>query len=151
MKNIHGGKSGITLIELLIAISILLLMSGLTIPAFKSYQSNLELGTIGKNLTSDLRFAQQLTVTQQIDHAVHLNLTEKKYEIIKCLEPEEIIQEKKLSEKVEFYQVNGFSNNRVEFNPYGAAKESGSIILINDRNETLTIEVKPSGYVKIVE
>ena len=57
--------------------------------------------------------------------------------------------EKSLSEGVIFYQIIGFSDEEVVFNPYGAVKEMGSVSLINIEEKIKIIEVRPSGFVKI--
>ena len=50
---------------------------------------------------------------------------------------------------VNFYQIIGFSDEKVVFNPYGAVKEMGSVSLINIEQKIKIIEVRPSGFVKI--
>ncbi len=44
--------------------------------------------------------------------------------------------------------IYGFTGDKISFNYYGAAIETGTILLLNTAtNKTAVIEVKPSGYV----
>lgn len=150
MKN-SNFKNGFTLTEILVIIGIIGILALIGIPAFRSFKSSLELSGIVRELVTDLRYAQQLTVTEQINHGVRFDFTENKnkYQIIKYLgtdgESEEILKEKSLPEGIYFQEIDNF--NEAKFNPYGAAVENGKVRLVNTK--TKTIDIRPSGFVKI--
>lgn len=142
-------KNSFTLTEILIVIAIIAVLVGITIPVFRTFQPTIQLNGAVRVLVSDLRYAQQMAVTEQINHCLKLFLSEKKYQIVQCGETEAIL-EKTLPSEIESFSAT-FTNNEVEFNPYGAVKEDGIITLENSKSQTKTIEVRPSGFVKITD
>jgi len=107
------------------------------------------LSGLTRDLVTDLRYAGQLAVTEQIEHGVRFNFIENTYQIIRYGATEEIIKEKILPQGIDLRSINNFKEAR--FNPYGAAKESGKVVLENIKAETKTIDIRPSGFVKIVK
>ncbi|MCK5044475.1 prepilin-type N-terminal cleavage/methylation domain-containing protein [Candidatus Parcubacteria bacterium] len=150
MKKINIEKpTGFSLIEILIVVAMVTIIAGISFVSFKNIQPILELKGMTSELTNDLRYAQQLAVTEQIDHGIHIFPIEGKYQIIKYGSVQEILKEKLLPDKIDFSEVNGFTNNEAKFNAYGAAKEQGTIIILSvEDNSTTRIEVSPSGFVK---
>jgi len=49
------------------------------------------------------------------------------------------------------FSAAGFTNDQIEFNPYGAVREGGQITIENTKNKIKIINVRPSGFVKIIE
>lgn len=141
-------SNGFTLAEFLIVICIIGIISLIGIPAFRAYQPSLQLSGAVRDLVTDLRYAQQLAVTEQITYGIRFSTSTNQYQIIKIGTTEEILETKDLPEKVSFQEIS-FTDGKVKFNPYGAVKEAGSVTLINVKNVTTTIEVRPSGFVKI--
>lgn len=137
-----------TLIELLIVIGLIGILFLITIPALRAFQPSLQLNGATRNVVSDLRWAQQLTVTEQVEYCLQFFPSEKKYQILQCGEATPI-KEVFLPEKITTLSVSGFTNDEVRFNPYGAVKESGTISLENTKDKIKSIEVRPSGFVKI--
>lgn len=140
-------RKGFTLIEMLIIIGIIAVLVGIGIPVFRSFQPVIQLNGAVRDLVTDLRYAQQIAITEQVNHCLQLFLTEKKYQIVQCGQTQPLL-EVVLPNEVEFLSAN-FTDDKVEFNPYGAVKESGTIVLENTKNQTKTIEIRPSGFVKI--
>ncbi len=142
-------QNGFGLIEILIVVAMAAIIAGISLVSFKNIQPILELKGMTRELTNDLRYAQQLAVTQQIDHGIHILPTEGKYQIIKYGAVQEILKERLLPDKIDFLEVSGFTNNEARFNAYGAAREEGTIIILSiENNSTTSIEVSPSGFVK---
>ena len=150
MKKIDIEKStGFGLIEILIVIAMVAIITGISLVSFKNIQPILELKGMTRELIADFRYAQQSAVTQQIDHGIHIFPTERKYQVIRYGAVQEILKEKLLPDKIDFLEINGFTNNEVIFNAYGAAKEEGTIIILSvENNSTTSIEISPSGFVK---
>lgn len=144
-------KAGFTLIELLIVIVIIGILILISVPALRAYRPNLQLSGSTRELITDLRYVQQLAVTEQIDHGIRFFVDEDKYQIIKHDAEEEVLAEKELPPEVSFHQIEDLTDNKALFNPYGAIKdEAGRVTLINTRNDTAVIDIRPSGFVKII-
>lgn len=146
---IKNYQRGLTLIELAVIISIIGILALFTIPSFRIFTPSLQLSGAARELTTDLRYAEQLSVTEQIEHGVKFYPDANEYRLMKYGSVETELQIKTLPEKVTFQSVSGFTNNEVKFNPYGAAKETGFVILKNTNNSTTSIDVRPSGFIKI--
>lgn len=146
MKNANA----FSLIEILVVLTVVCIIIGITIPAFITIRPDLQLNASARDFVTDLRYAQQLAIMEQIEYCAKFFLSEKKYQILQCGQSI-VVSEKSFPDEITEVVIIGFSNNETRFNPYGAAKESGSIILKNTKNNTKTIEVGPAGFIKIVE
>jgi len=144
-------RKGFSLIEFLIVISIIGILVGISIPVFKQFQPSLQLNGAVRNLVTDLRYTQQLTVTEQVEYCLQLFKSEKKYQIIQCGETQPIKEVSLPGEIIELTINPALANDEVRYNPYGAVKEHANITLKNTENETKTIEVRPSGFIKTTD
>jgi len=142
---------GSLLVQLMVSVGIFALLATLSIPALRQYQPNAKLRAEGRQLTSDLRHTQQLTVTEQKVYYLELNVLGNSYNIVKQEEPGTPIKTVNLDSAVDIQSVNGFDNDQVVFNSYGAVSQAGTIILTNSQERVATIQVKPSGYVQLSE
>lgn len=140
---------GFTLFEFLIIIAIIGIIAAISWSALRNLQPSWRLDGAVRDLAVDLRYAQQQSITEQVNYGVHFSSTANEYQIIRYGTTTENILEKSLPEGIGFHQITGFSNDEAIFNPYGAAKEMGSVSLINIEQKIKTIEVRPSGFVKI--
>jgi len=141
-------QSGFTLAEIIIVITIISFVTIISLPFYRNLNFNLSLSGQTKELASDLRQAQQLAVTEQINYQVIIDQEHNSYAIINTQTLKKI-KEKKLKNQITILAINGLINNTVEFNATGAAISPGNIILTNPNLRQATIEIKPSGYVKI--
>ena len=140
-------KKGSLLVELLISIGVLGLVAAISFPYIKTSISNLTLANASKEMVTDLRDAEQRTVTEQSHYFVQFIQAENKYRLIKE-STSEIVKDKTLAAEIDIYEVNDLTDDKAGFNFFGAAIETGTIILVNtSTNATSTIEIKPSGYV----
>lgn len=137
------------LIDLLVILGIMSALTFISIPYIRKYQPNLKLNAAARGLTSDLRYAQQLTVTEQNVYKVVLDLDDNSYDIIKTGIATTTIKSVEFDHEVDYEQITGLANNEVIFNYYGGVSQSGQIILTNTNSNTATVEVKPSGYIKM--
>jgi len=142
-------NKGITLIELLVVLGITVLLSTITIPYLKKYQPNLKLTATARDLTTDLRYAQQLTVTEQKVHLVDFDSANDKYEILKIDVATTTIKTVILDSEISIKQITDLTDDRVIFNFYGGVSQSGQIILTNTNNTDAVINIKPSGYIQL--
>jgi len=136
--------------EILVVISILGILFLISIPVFKSFQPTLQLNGVVRNLVSDLRYTQQLAVTEQFDYCLQFFSTEK-YQIIQCGGTQPVKEIFLPEEIIELIINPALSNNEIRYNPYGAVKESAAITLKNSKDKTKIVEVRPSGFVRTTE
>lgn len=141
-------KKGFTLAEMLVAIAVIALMAAIGLPFYRNINMNLNLSGEARDLASDLRQAQQLSVTEQINYRLIINQTENSYSIVNSQTLKKI-KEKELKNEITILAVSGLVDDTAEFNATGAASSTGSIVLTNPNLRQATIEIKPSGYVKI--
>lgn len=142
-------QSGHLLLNLLVAFGIISLLSTITIPYLKKYQPNLKLNATARTLTADLRYAQQLTITEQIVHLVDMDLENDSYQILKIDMATTTIKTVEFDAAVSYQQITDLTNNQVVFNYYGGVSEAGQIVLMNTNGKTSTINIKPSGYIQL--
>ncbi|MFA6526002.1 MAG: prepilin-type N-terminal cleavage/methylation domain-containing protein [Candidatus Buchananbacteria bacterium] len=147
-EHIFFESRGLSLAEILVTVAIIALVAAISVPFYRSTTLNLDLNAASRDLSSDLRLAQQLSVTTQINHQVIFTIADNSY-LIKNAGSGNIIKSQSIKPPISILSISGFSTDTVAFNSTGAAVESGFITLINPNNRTSTIEIKPSGYVKI--
>lgn len=135
--------------ELLVVLGIIALLSTISIPYLRKYQPNLKLNAVARDLTTDLRYAQQLTVTEQKVHLVSFDLANDKYHILKIDTATTTVKTVNLDSEVSFKQITDLTDDQVVFNFYGGVSQSGQIILTNTNNVDATINIKPSGYIQL--
>ncbi|MFH1255370.1 MAG: hypothetical protein V1667_02800 [bacterium] len=147
----HKNNRGSMLIDVIVALGIIALMSTLAIPYIKKYQPNLKLNADARNLASDLRYAQQLTITEQKIHITSFDLINNKYDILKIDAATTTVKTVFFDPEVSFKQITGLANDQAVFNFYGGVSQSGQIILTNINNIDAVINIKPSGYIQLTE
>ena len=135
--------------SILVSVGIMALIATLTIPYLRKYQPNLKLNGVARELTTDLRYAQQLTITEQVTHIVELDIFNDSYKILKIGAATTMVKQSSFPVEVSFQQITDLTNNQVIFNSYGGVSEDGVITLVNTSGATAIINVKPSGYIEL--
>lgn len=146
--NFNLKQAGFTLVEILAVIMVIGILALVSLPIYSRIKPRLNLNAETRDLASDLRYAQQLAVTEQINYAVTFDQNINQYSITN-MATGQIIKNKKLITGITFDTITGLTADTAEFNVTGASLEAGTIILTNINNTTNTISIKPSGYVKI--
>jgi prepilin-type N-terminal cleavage/methylation domain-containing protein len=142
-------KNGFTLIEIIVVIGIMTAMGSISWVGLNSYQPSLALSSVSRDLTTDLRLAQQLTITEQINHGIFFDTLTNEYRLEKFGAETIILYTKQLPSGVTFCGVTGLPDNQAIFNPYGSVAYPGSVCLTNTRGQSRIIDIKPSGFIKI--
>lgn len=143
-------KKGYTIAELTIVIGIIALLALITIPVLARYQRTTKLRNEARLFATNIRYAQQLAITEQNIYSVKLFTSTGSYQIVNESN-NDVIKDVTFDSAVSIGEIVTFTNDTIQFNPTGAAIETGSVALINFKNQTSTIEIKPSGYVEIIE
>ena len=137
--------------SILVSAGIIALLSAAVLPYILKYQPNLKLNGAARDLATDLRYAQQMTITEQVEYLVQLDLISDSYRIQKVDIATTTLKTVIFPTEVNYQQVTDLTENQVVFNSYGAVRESGQIVLVNTNGKTATINVKPSGYIQLVQ
>jgi len=148
MRKINYQK-GFSLVELLVVIGILMIMGAVIWPIANSFQPSLKLSAVARDLTVNLRSVQQKAVTEQVEYGLRFSLDANSYQVLKFGTTTQEILNKALPVDVWLDQVSGFTNQEVIFNILGAVETAGTVVLKNTRQQSKTIEVRPSGFIKI--
>ncbi|OGY47428.1 MAG: hypothetical protein A2663_02645 [Candidatus Buchananbacteria bacterium RIFCSPHIGHO2_01_FULL_46_12] len=141
---------GISLVEITVVLAIITLLTVIAIPLFNNYQKSAKLKSEARVLAANLRLAQQLAITEQVIYRLKLFPETRNYKIIKS-PTEEIVKSVTLASGVRINEIDGLTDNQVQFTTTGGVIETGQIALTNTRHQTSTIQIKPSGYVQINE
>ena len=149
MKKLLATTYGFTLLELLIAIAIVAIIGAVILPVYQSARPSLRLNTTARDLVADLRLVQQEAVTQQILHGIVFDVNTNQYRIINLVD-NATIKTVYIPAPVILATTTGLTAATVSYYATGAVADSGTVIIGNG-NTTSTIEIKPSGYVKIIE
>ena len=151
IKHQKSNRKAFTTTEILVVISLIGIIVLISFPAFRAYKPSLELSGTVRELVTDFRYAEQLAVAEQINHGVRFSFSPDKYEVVKYGATEMVLKEKLLPSEVSLHEVDGFTGDEVIFNPYGAVLESGTITLVNTKDSTTVLDIRPSGFVKVIE
>lgn len=139
-------NKGITLIEVVIVVALILTFTGMGITSFVSYQETMEASGVAGELLNDLKYAKQMSITRQVRHGLEFDFSEDSYKLIKYGEEEEVLNERKLEDNLEIESPDHFTD--IKFNHFGAVFGSREIIF---RGEDFikTINVRPSGFIDV--
>lgn len=144
-------QRGNLIMSILVGAGIVALLSAAVLPYLLKYQPNLKLNGVARDLATDLRYAQQMTITEQIEYLVQLDLASNNYKIQKVDTATTTLKTVVFPAEVNYQQVADLTDNQVVFNSYGAVRQSGQIVLVNTNGKTAIINVKPSGYIQLVQ
>ena len=134
--------------EIMAVMAVISLLIAISVPVYSQMAPTIKLNSVTRAITSDLRYAQQLAVTQQINHAVFFDLVNNSYFIIN-LESQAQIKTVEIENGVSIQNISDLTDNQAIFGATGAVVEAGQITLLNQKNDSAIIELKPSGYVQI--
>ena len=150
-------KRGFTLTELLIAISIIAIMSTTTIVGINDFLPYWRLSGGTKQLMGSISETQGYSVSEQAIHKITLTVNSGNYQIIKESDSgDQVVKSIDLPPTVKVSSLSAnITNDVIKFNFFGAPLDSlnqplgaAQITLTNNRDRTMTVEVTPAGNVK---
>jgi len=147
MKKIINKLKGVTLIELMVVIGVMIIISGISIVFIRQYQPNIQLFTCSRTLRSNINKARERTISEQKIYGIRFFEAEDRYDFILAQDPDNPLESYLLDLGITFSNISPFTDNILKFNKAGATNESGIIILENTNQEQKTITINPSGYV----
>ena len=84
----HGSKTkvfglpGFSLMELIVIMCVAAIITTIAIPVFRQYEPSIKLRADAQQLTADLRYIQQLTITQQKIHYLEVDIPNRRYSLV---------------------------------------------------------------------
>lgn len=147
-------QNGFTLTETMIIVAIIGILALISFPVLRDFQPTLQLNGVVRELVSDLRLTQQLAVSEQVEYCFILPddlPSNRMYQIIQCGESQFFKQGFIPEEIIGLIIVPSLANNEIRYNSYGAVRESAQITIENVQNETKTINVRPSGFIRVID
>ena len=143
-------RRGFGIVELLMVIAIIGLLTVFSMPLLSNYQKTTKLNSEARILATNLRYAQQLAISQQNVFNIVFIPVSNSYQIVNS-STNQLIKEVAMDSEVSISTITSLVNDTVQFTPTGATIQPGSVSLTNSRHQTLTVNIKASGYVEITE
>ena len=153
-------NSGVTFIELLMAIGILVILIGISVPVFIFFQKGLELNNSAEEIINLLRIARNKTLASEgnSQYGVYFDSTISPHQSVLfkgdnfALRDSSFDEVYKLPTSIEIYQINLGGGNEVVFDRVtGNTSQPGdiSLKLKTDSTKNKTIYIDGSGQVKL--
>lgn len=139
-----------SLIELIIAISVLTLLSSFVVPTYQIIMSQMQLGAAVDEVTDLLRLSEQKTVTEQKIYGVTLtaNASTIPQYILNPDSTKTAQPTYTLPANIKIGEVNFSGNSDIRFSTSGAPNVSGNLVITDiARSRSRRIFIKPSGSV----
>lgn len=148
-------RQGITLLELLVAITLIAILGALVYPSFGNALSNLRLRGIARETVALCRLAKYEAVTHRQPYRLAADLEQNQIRVTDS--GEQVIKELDLPSGIKIFQIQVLSENgpadatEIYFFPNGAA-ETGSITLRDEGGRSVRIVVDMlTGDAKITD
>jgi Tfp pilus assembly protein FimT len=153
-------EKSFTLVEILTIVGILIVLTTLSVPAFRFFQKESDLNNSVEEIINTLRLAQNKTLSSEgaSQWGVYFSTTTTphQYTLFKGTSYNDVLRDSsfdeihKLPKSVEIYQINLSGGNEVIFNRItGETSRAGNLglRLISDISKTKTIYIENSGQV----
>ena len=139
-------KKGFSLAELLVVIAILAVLAVVAIPAYHTWMQQYYLKEEAQKLNDVIRKTQSMVITSQEAYYIEFAPTSNAYFI---KNPDDTIKEDYQLTRGIFFNAVNIADNKVHFTNLGIPDHPGTIVLQNKINQTKTVEISPSGFVKV--
>ena len=157
-RGLRYSHAGFTLVEVLVIVGILIVLIALSVPAFRFFQKESDLGNSAEEIINTLRLAQNKTLASEggSQWGIYFENTTTPHQYILfkgssyALRDISFDEIHKLPKSVEIYQINLAGGKEVIFNRItGETSQAGNLglRLISDTSKTKTIYIENSGQV----
>ena len=146
---------GFTLIELLVVIGILIIVAGLSIPFFQTFQASSDLYTHAHTITKTLRRAQQQAIAGRHESSwgVYFDNGDKKFILFKG--QDYATRDQSYDEETEYpssFSVSTDFGDEIYFSLYsGAPRTAGTVTITGQSSASKSISISDIGLVQINE
>ncbi|MFH2138078.1 MAG: hypothetical protein ABII88_06170 [Candidatus Omnitrophota bacterium] len=142
-------KKAFTIAELIVVLSIMIIILGMTGAYIFNYRSGSALNLCAKEIASALGQARDLSITTQEQHSVIVDIAAETYQIRDSANG--LVDSFKAEDGIDIVSVTGYASDTITFNTTGSVGDgSGNIQLRNNQGKICTINIyNVTGQIKI--
>lgn len=139
-------KKGFTIIEIVLVIALIGILATISLPVYKKTAAHYSLITAARMIASDIRLAQQRSITESRSYRLLFNTGSDNYQLLSVSNKSEINY---LPKGIKIIRTN-FTDKTLSFLPSGAPSQGGRVVLENRFGGRRYIIVTPAtGRVRI--
>jgi len=158
---IRNQQAGFTMVELMIAVTLIGLTLAASLPGFRQLIESNNLAEGGRQFAGHIRLARQMAVAEGVPYIVTWDDNAETYSIVRDEDQDGVVDGGEpaqgpflMPKGVGLANAGngGFAGSQVVLNPNGTASETGSLRLNNDRGALLRLTLLgPTGQVEITK
>ena len=151
-KKLFKKYKAVTLIEVLTVIAIITILTAVAVPTTGYYLPGIKLSGSARVLATNLREAQERTVTEQNPYLIRFYTSPPySYELIRLNDGVEDspIKKIKLASDITIGLQDTIINNRIVFSSDGGPSSNGNITLTTSTGTSKVVSVSPAGFIKV--
>jgi prepilin-type N-terminal cleavage/methylation domain-containing protein len=147
-KNLRSNQRGFTLPEMLIVLILITIICGISYGAFHRMGVNSELRTAARDIASDFQLARQRAMAENTPLTITFNSGNHTYTVPT---PGGGTLTKNLADYGGAITINSITipGTAVAFLPRGTTQQVGTVVLINSRASTATININSTGRANV--
>lgn len=147
----HGRPRGLTVLELILTMAIVMLLALLVVPRLMNASPRLAAQSEGIRVRADLGYAQQLAIAHARAHRVVFDNINERVVVQRWDDYQYVtVTQRDLSGGVDLV-TSTFTNGSVQFNLLGEPSEGGAVTLQGPDGTSVTVTVAPGTGLAMVE
>ena len=135
---------GMTLVELLVLLGIIVMIVGMSVPALSHYADQLRLKTATRQVVGLILLARSMAISAHADHAVVIDPEQRRVTILNVTSGETLEQKVHLPSSVSVeVQIGGqpSEETKVVFRPTGSLVGRSTTLILSDREKRQLVTV----------